>query len=307
MSGPENSDSAPPEVPEEFAAAYRAAYERAMASQSVQTHRRPDHEEAAEVEALPARSSSISVGTHRAPYQEESPERTSVRDLRESRWFVPVLLALLALLLVLGAYAVGRVFAGQVEPDGPPAAEPTVKLSEGSQSPSAKPKPQSTPSASPWDGPVEAVAGVNARVGCTTRPGVDASGDRVDYVAANMVDADPETTWRCDGTAIGQRITLRLGAKTSIGELGLIPGYAKTDPKSKDDRYAENNRITRVRWTFGGVVVEQSMNGSSQDRSLRLIRVPRTSARTIVLEILAVEKGPRNTTAISEVRVSAAG
>jgi hypothetical protein len=62
-----------------------------------------------------------------------------------------------------------------------------------------------------------------------------------------------------------------------------------------------------VRWTIGDTVVVQKLDGSSDDRSLRLLRVPKTDADEVELEILAVEKGPRNTTAISEVQLGRAG
>jgi hypothetical protein len=48
------------------------------------------------------------------------------------------------------------------------------------------------------------------------------------------------------------------------------------------------------------------MSGSTSDRSLRLLRVPRSDADEVQLEILAVAKGPRNTTAISEVQLGQA-
>ncbi len=141
---------------------------------------------------------------------------------------------------------------------------------------------------------------------CTSPPGQDASGDKVSYAAANLTDGVADTTWRCDGTGIGKKITLRLPDKTAIGEVGLIPGYAKTDAATGDDRYAENNRVTKVRWTIGDMVVDQELNGSTSDRSLRLLRVPRSEADQVQLEILAVAKGPRNTTAISEVQLGRA-
>ena len=40
---------------------------------------------------------------------------------------------------------------------------------------------------------------------------------------------------------------------------------------------------------------------------LQLVRVPRTKADKVVLEILAVKKGPRNKTAISEIQIGRAG
>ena len=49
------------------------------------------------------------------------------------------------------------------------------------------------------------------------------------------------------------------------------------------------------------------MSGSPEDRNLQLLRVPRTRTDTVELEILAVKKGPRNKTAISEIQLGQAG
>jgi hypothetical protein len=90
----------------------------------------------------------------------------------------------------------------------------------------------------------------------------------------------------------------------AVAEVGLVPGYAKTDAASGVDRYAENNRITKVRWRFDdGTTHVQTMSGSPGDRSMRTMRVPETSTRRVVLEILASQRGPRNTVAISEIRI----
>ena len=309
MSDPTPPGSLPPEVPEEFAAAYRAAYERALAAQTEGAQ--PVEEPPAPAKAsddtdeLPARRGRLVVGTHRTEAYDEEP--TLVERLSDSPWFVPLLLALLALLLILGAYAVGRAFAGQVSDEGDPSSEPTVVMQEGGDGQARQPVSTQAPGKGAWDGKVERVGGVEAKAGCTSPAGKDASGAKVSYAAANLTDGVADTTWRCDGTAVGETITLRLQDSTPIGEVGLIPGYAKTDDATGDDRYRENNRVTRVRWTIGDEEVVQRMNGSPDDRSLRLIRVPRTEADEVQLEILAVAKGPRNTTAISEVQLGRAG
>ena len=51
--------------------------------------------------------------------------------LTDSPWFVPVLLLLLGLLLILGAYAIGRAFADRVGEDAGADSEPSVVMSEG--------------------------------------------------------------------------------------------------------------------------------------------------------------------------------
>ena len=129
MSGTTPPGSPPPEVPEEFAAAYRAAYERALAAQSSGPQHRDnptppdeveeeadDYDDAAE-RALPRRRGPLRVGTHRTAQKDDGNGPSWFEDLRDSTWFVPLLLALLALLLILGAYAVGRSFSAQVDGD----------------------------------------------------------------------------------------------------------------------------------------------------------------------------------------------
>ena len=72
--------------------------------------------------ALPVRQGPIRVGTHRTE-DEYDDAPTWFERVRDSHWFVPLLLVLLALLLVFGAYAVGRRFAERVEVDPEPAAQ----------------------------------------------------------------------------------------------------------------------------------------------------------------------------------------
>ena len=310
----------PPEVPEEFAAAYRAAYERALAAQSEDVDPGQHAEAGLDEGGLPRRRSPIRVGTHRSraalptPARRPEPELADADDdptwferMSGSAWFVPVLLLLLGLLLILGAYTIGRAFADRVGEDASADSEPSVVMSEGGAQGEKQPVTRQAPAKGAWSGRVVPLRGVRAEAACTSPPGVDASGARVSYAAANLTDGVADSTWRCDGTAVGEKITLTLNGKQPIGEVGLIPGYAKTDPTSKADRYAENNRVTRVRWTIGDTVVVQRLEDAPQDRSLRLLRVPRSTTDSVGLEILAVAKGARNTTAISEVELGRAG
>ena len=311
-------------MPEEYADTYRAAYQRAMAAQSEgPSHREPPPgpgEEAEGPDPLPSRRDRLRVGTHRTPTPSPPVARptepsartyddgpTAYERVRDSRWFVPVLLALLAVALILGAYAVGRTFAGKVASDEKPTSEPSVVMSDGGSDSKRAPVSHQAATQGAWKGAVSRLGGVTASTGCTSRAGVDASGGEVSYAARNLTDGVADTTWRCDGTAVGQKITLDLGQRVAIGEVGLIPGYAKTDQASGDDRYAENNRVIRVRWSIGQTQVEQKLSPSTSDRSLRVVRVPRTTTDTVTLEILEVAKGSRNTTAISEVSLGRAG
>ncbi len=246
------------------------------------------------------------MGTHRVEeeYDDEAP--TWFERVRDSQWFVPLLLALLASLLILGAYAVGRRFADRMN-TGEPDAEPSLVIGGGGTKAGEQKVTNQKPGKGAWAGDVVRLSGVKATAGCTSKSGVDARGETVAYDAGNLTDGVSDTTWRCNGSAVGERITLDLGRATAVGQVGLVPGYAKTDEQSKADRFAENNRITRVRWTIGDLEIVQKFSGRPDDRSLQLVRVPRTTAETIELKILAVAKGPRDTTAISEIRVGRAG
>lgn len=298
MPGPPNPEGAPdtppPEVPEEFAAAYSEAYRRALESSPY---------DVAADDLTPQEV--VTVGTH--SIRGEHPADFADR-LRADRWGLPALLSGLALLLVIGAYGVGKL----VSDDGSPDSTGTPATSETSSRPSDSPTVQETqqgkPSPDAYEGEVSPVSASKAKATCTARPSVDASGKRVRYVAGNTLDGDSETAWRCDGSGIGERLTFELPDDTELAEVGLIPGYAKTDPKSGADRYTENNRITRVRWTFGdGSSLVQKFDPDPDNRAMQTLRVPETETDEVTLEILEVRRGPRNTTAISEVAFGEAG
>jgi hypothetical protein len=118
-------------VPEEFAAAYRAAYERALAAQSDEPDLGQHADAGLDEGGLPRRRSPLRVGTHRNPPDRdpgteravdrddrvEDPGSTRFERIVDSGWFVPILLVVLGLLLVLGAYTIGRAFSERVESD----------------------------------------------------------------------------------------------------------------------------------------------------------------------------------------------
>mgnify|MGYP003299222182 CR=1 FL=1 len=131
-----------------------------------------------------------------------------------------------------------------------------------------------------------------------------APGETPNAAPRNVYDQDMTTAWRCDGDGSGQKLTIDLAGSTKIGEVGLIPGYAKTDARSGVDRYAENDRLTRVRWVFDdGTTVEQTLDPSPQNRAMQSIRIPVTKAARVVVEIVDVKRGPRDTIAVSELRI----
>jgi hypothetical protein len=288
MPDPDAPDAPPPEVPEEFAAAYREAYRRSF--EADRSAPPPEH--------------LVAAGPHHAV----EPSRRMPRYLerwRTSPWFVPGVCAAVALILVLGAYVTGRVLPDSANAPGSGRAKDSSGAHPGSPSRPASSARPTVPGS--WAGALTSVSIGAVSAACTAPPAQDAAGHPVSYVPDNAIDGNPGTAWRCPGTAVGQKLTFRLASAVDVAEVGLIPGYAKTDPSSGVDRYAENNRITKVRWTLAdGVSFVQRLDGDPHRRAVQLLRVPRTRTDTVVVEILAVRRGARNDTAISEVVIAAA-
>jgi hypothetical protein len=262
--------------------------------------KRPPREGRPARAARPPREKGPSLGERLGGLRALLAERTArgpqdgVDDDSRQRIFKVTALLVLAFVLIAGAYGVGRMLAADAA-TATTAGDETGETSEGGAAQKAK----------PYAGPVRGVPVAGSRAGCQTGASVDAAGNQITYEPAKAHDNDLSTAWRCDGQGIGQRFTLVLPRGTTVAEVGLVPGYAKTDPVSGVDRYAENNRITKVRWRFdGGETFVQRMRGNPADRSMRTLRIPPTTTSRIVIEILRSQPGPRNTVAISEIRVA---
>ena len=155
-----------------------------------------------------------------------------------------------------------------------------------------------------YRGAVAPVAIGAANADCRATAGVDSAGNRVTYQANNMLDGAASTAWRCDGDGRGVTLSFSLQHGQRIAQVGLVPGYAKTDPYSGADRYAENRRISKVRWSFdGGAWVEQSFRTNRYDRGMQTMRIPpvRTSRVTVTIE--GSSPAARNTVAVSTVNL----
>jgi hypothetical protein len=327
-------DALPDGLPAEYAEAYRSGYARARsgAEPALPDARRPlvdpesthpmPRQALADPEstlAMPRQALADPESTHpmprvtpevdqrqsapSAPRGESGPRRGRHASLLGSLGLTglkPLWVLLLALVLVAGAFVAGRALS-EDGLFGARAAEPgaAVGATAGGES------VESAPAA--YDGPVGTVPITGVESTCRSKDSVDAAGNPVSYAPAYAFDADLTTAWRCDGPASGQRLSFDVPEGTRVAELGLVPGYAKTDPANGVDRYAENNRITRVRWILGGGRSHvQELTGDPDDRSLRTLRIPATATTSVTLEVLASEPGPRNTIAVSEIRLGAA-
>jgi hypothetical protein len=304
-----------PELPPEYAEAYRRGYERAYQDAADGATHRGTLDSPGAGGPGTASDDTTKVEPQPDPGPSQDAEHTAVlhgldgaflddgefaeRERREQedyeghgrpRWMVPALLGALVLVLLIAAYGLGKVFSDNV------GSEASASSSGGVAA-----GPAHGPA---YRGATEQATVGNAQATCQAADGVDAAGNQVAYAPSNVYDGDKTTAWRCDGSGIGQKLTLSLPQNTDLGSVGLIPGYAKTDPTSGANRYAENNRVTKVRWSFSdGSSVVQHFNGSAGDRRMQKMRIPKTTTNRVVITILGSTEGPRNTVAISEVKL----
>jgi hypothetical protein len=78
----------------------------------------------------------------------------------------------------------------------------------------------------------------------------DYLGHRVTYEPANAVDGSPSTAWRVAGSGQGDWLMIEFSRTVHITSVGLIPGYAKFDPKEGVNWFMLNRTIERVRYEF---------------------------------------------------------
>jgi hypothetical protein len=120
---------------------------------------------------------------------------------------------------------------------------------------------QAASSDAPHSGQVATLTPTQVTVGCQAPQSTDGAGAPVVYAPEQMSDGKMNTAWRCNGNGVGQVVTFKFPAETTIAQVGLVNGYAKVDPASGAQRYGEYRRITKVTWTFA--------NGTSFQQSLK--------------------------------------
>ncbi|MDT4986177.1 MAG: hypothetical protein QOI74_271 [Micromonosporaceae bacterium] len=146
----------------------------------------------------------------------------------------------------------------------------------------------------------EAASTATVIASVTAPDAVDDAGNTVNYAAANVLDGDPNTAWRAPGDGTAVTLTLLMPTAVHLVAIGLIPGYAKTDPATGVDRFPQNRRIAAVRWRFSG---EPAVLQSFTDDSVMQRIAVDITAESVTLEIAATRPGISgfDYTAISDV------
>lgn len=130
-------------------------------------------------------------------------------------------------------------------------------------------------------GPLEAFA--TAAVPATSPDAVDGANRLVGYQASHLLDGRPSTAWRADGDLAGQVLTFTFDRPREITTAGLVNGYAKVDPVTGADRYAQSRRITQVTWTIEGQQIVQELVG--HDREAQTVSFPPVVTQQVSMRI----------------------
>lgn len=133
----------------------------------------------------------------------------------------------------------------------------------------------------------------------------DAGGNLTGFLPENVVDGDPTTAWRVRGNGLNQWIELRFNDPVVISEIGVIPGYAKTDPFDGTNRFTQNYVIRDARFEFSdGSVQDVSFDYLALMQFARVNDVISDFVRIVILSTFEPTYwDPRLFTPISEVEV----
>jgi serine/threonine protein kinase len=143
--------------------------------------------------------------------------------------------------------------------------------------------------------------GVQVTASSTAPSSTDAAGNPVTYVPANVIDGNVQTAWRTPGDGHGQWVTLIFDNPIDVVRIGLIPGYAKTDPQTGANRFLQDRIIKAVAYQLPGL--------PNTTQTFEPLPVPqfvplRATTSQITVKIVATTAaGGLDYTAISEIYV----
>jgi hypothetical protein len=218
-----------------------------------------------------------------------------------SRGRVAIILTALVVLLGGGGVAAWATLAHDTSPPAPP-----------------RPPNQSQAATSPFDQSDSSrtastlLETASASASCTSDPSHDVSKKSFSYEPEKAIDSSRDTAWRCDGDGVGQWLKIDFRGQVTLTSIGIVPGYAKTDPSDGTDRYAQNRRISAVEYTFDdGSIVTQRFDTGTVNRSTQTLPLSDVSTSHVTITILGSVSGeatrgqqPFNKIAISDIIVS---
>ena len=143
--------------------------------------------------------------------------------------------------------------------------------------------------------------GLQVTASSTAPSSTDAAGNPVTYVPANVIDGNVQTAWRTPGDGHGQWVTLIFDNPIDVVRIGLIPGYAKTDPQTGANRFLQDRIIKAVVYQIPGLPnTPQTFEPLPVPQFVQL----RATTSQITVKILATTAaGGLDYTAISEIYV----
>jgi hypothetical protein len=157
------------------------------------------------------------------------------------------------------------------------------------------------PGGSQGSPPVLIREGVQVIASDTAPSSTDAAGNVVTYVPANVIDGDVGTAWRTPGDGRGESVTLIFDNPISVVRIGLIPGYAKTDPQTGVNRFRQNRIIESVEYRVPGLPTTTKVFRPLPIPQFVRLRV--TTSRITVRIVSVSGSGGLDYTAISEIYV----
>ncbi|HEX5951212.1 MAG TPA: serine/threonine-protein kinase [Actinomycetota bacterium] len=144
-------------------------------------------------------------------------------------------------------------------------------------------------------------SGIQVTASSTAPSSTDAAGNVVTYLPANVVDGDVQTAWRTPGDGRGESLTLLFDTPIQVVRIGLIPGYAKTDPESGMNRFEQNRILREVRYVVRGQ--EPTTQTLRPAPVPQFVRLGATTSRITIEIVETSEPGGLDYTAISEIYV----
>jgi hypothetical protein len=107
----------------------------------------------------------------------------------------------------------------------------------------------------------------------------DACGEKVSYEPKNAVDGEPTTAWKVGGTGVGEWIELEYDKPIEVSRVGIIPGYAKTDLCSSENRFYQYRVVKKAKIEISdGTNVEKSFQAKPQ---MQFADVPDTETSSV--------------------------